>query len=361
MEREAAPPPPKPRRFVLAFLRNPVFGCRVSSPAPLPLLWTDVPLHADAWAVLRPHVRLCGPTVPADFSVAADYAAADAAIVGNQFNGDAAAFTRAPRLQVMARTGIGYDNIAIAAASAAGVCTVNTPDAPTESTAEFAIALMFAVARRIPTADHNAKAGLWKLDPSVLGFDLAEKTLGLVGFGRIARRVAEMARAIGMRVCAFDPFVAAPTMAAAGVAPCADLPELLQVSHVLSLHAPATPATQRMIGADQLAQLPPGAILINAARGSLVDEAAVLAALTSGRLAGAGLDVWEREPVPADHPLFRHPRVVATPHLAAYTNEGRRRSHVAAAQHVLSVLRGEIPPTLIDPTMWIRRRKHVAP
>ncbi len=322
-----------------------------------PLLWTDVPLHADAWATLRPHVRLCGPTVPADFAVAADYAAADAAIVGNQFNGDAACFARAPRLLVMARTGIGYDNVDIAAATAAGVCIVNTPDAPTESTAEFAIALMFAVARRIPAADQNAKAGLWKLDASVMGFDLAEKTLGLVGFGRIARRVAEIARAIRMRVWAIDPLVPASTLAAAGVAPCADFPELLQASHVLSLHAPATAATRRMIGADQLALLPPGAILINAARGSLIDESAVLTALETGRLAGAGLDVWEREPVAADHPLFRHPRVVATPHMAAYTNEGRRRSHVAAAQHVLSVLRGEIPPTLIDPTMWIRRRK----
>ena len=160
-----------------------------------------------------------------------------------------------------------------------------------------------------------------------------------------------------MRVRAFDPFVPAPTLAAAGVTPCADLPELLQASEILSLHAPATAATHRMIGADQLALLPSGAILINAARGSLLDEAAVLTALDSGRLAGAGLDVWAREPVPADHPLFRHPRVVATPHMAAYTNEGRRRSHVAAAQHVLSVLRGEMPPTLIDPAMWIRRRK----
>ncbi len=325
--------------------------------ADLPLLWTDVPLHADAWSLLRPHVRLCGPTVPAGFSVAADYAAADAAIVGNQFNGDAAAFTRAPRLQVMARTGIGYDNLDIAAASAEGVCTVNTPDAPTESTAEFSIALMFAVARRITTADQRSKAGVWKLDPSVMGFDLAEKTLGLVGFGRIARRVTEIARAIRMRVCALDPFVPPSALTSAGVTPCATLPELLQQSHVLSLHAPATPATRHMIGADQLALLPPGAILINAARGSLLDETAVVAALDSGRLAGAGIDVFDREPAPPDHPLLRHPRVVATPHMAAYTEEGRRRSHVAAAQHALAVLRGEAPATLIDPAMWARRRQ----
>jgi D-3-phosphoglycerate dehydrogenase len=326
-------------------------------PTPLPLLWTDVPLHADAFEALRPHVRLTGPTVPAHLAIAARYEDADAAIVGSQFAGDAAAFARAPKLQVIARTGIGYDNIDVAAASAAGVCAINTPDAPTESTSEFTIGLMFAVARRIATADRNAKAGIWKLDASVLGFDLADKTLGLVGFGRIGRRVTEIARAIRMRVCALDPFVPATAMTAAGVTPCANLRELLPSAQVLSLHAPSTPETRHLIGRDELALLPKGAILINAARGPLVDEAAVLAALESGHLAGAGLDVWEREPVASDNPLFCHPLVVAAPHLAAYTEEGRRRSHVAAANLVLAVLRDEVPATLIDPTIWSRRRK----
>ncbi len=326
-------------------------------PTPLPLLWTDVPLHADAFEALRIHVRLTGPTVPAHLAITARYEDADAAIVGSQFAGDAAAFARARKLQVIARTGIGYDNIDVAAASAAGVCAINTPDAPTESTSEFTIGLMFAVARRIATADRNAKAGIWKLDASVLGFDLADKTLGLVGFGRIGRRVAEIARAIRMRVFALDPFVPAAAMTAAGVTPCANLRELLPSAQVLSLHAPSTPETRYLIGRDELALLPKGAILINAARGPLVDEAAVLVALESGHLAGAGLDVWEREPVASDNPLFRHPLVVAAPHMAAYTDEGRRRSHVAAANLVLAVLRDEVPATLIDPTMWSRRRK----
>lgn len=322
-----------------------------------PLLWTDVPLHADALEVLRAHVRLTGPTIPADLAASGTFADADAAIVGTKIFFDAAAFARSPRLQVIARTGIGYDNIDVAAASAAGVCVVNTPEAPTESTAEFAIALMFAVARRIATADRNAKSGQWKLEPEVMGFDLADKTLGLVGFGRIARRVAEIARAIRMRVCAFDPFVQTPVIADAGVTPCADLPELLQISNVLSLHAPLLPETRGLIGSDQLALLPAGAIIINTARGPLLNENAVLAALERGELAGAGIDVWEREPVPPDHPLFRHPRVVATPHMAAYTNEGRRRSHVAAAQLALTALRGETPLTLINPSVWPARRK----
>jgi D-3-phosphoglycerate dehydrogenase len=322
-----------------------------------PLLWTDVPLHADALERLRGPVRLIGPTIPADLAASGSFADADAAIVGTKIFYDAAAFARAPRLQEIARTGIGYDNVDVAAATAAGVCVVNTPEAPTESTAEFAIALMFAVARRIATADRNAKNGQWKLEPEVMGFDLADKTLGLVGFGRIARRVAEIARAIHMRVCALDPFVRAPVMAEAGVTPCADLPELLQTANVLSLHAPLVPETRGLIGSDQLALLPAGAIVINTARGPLLHESAVLAALDQGRLAGAGIDVWEREPVPPDHPLFRHPRVVATPHMAAYTNEGRRRSHVAAVQHVLLTLRGEIPGTLVNAAVWPQRRK----
>jgi D-3-phosphoglycerate dehydrogenase len=322
-----------------------------------PLIWTDVPLHPDALERLRPVVRLCGPTMPAAIASPGDYADADAVIVGTKSHHDAAMMARAPRLKVIARTGIGYDNIDLAAASAAGICVVNTPEAPTESTAEFTIALLFAVARRIAAADHNAKAGIWKLDPDVMGFDLADKSLGLVGFGRIARRVAEMARAIRMRVSAFDPFVTASVMAEAGVTPCADLPELLQGSQLLSLHAPLGPATRRLIGADQLALLPAGAVLINTARGPLIDEEAVLASLASGRLAGAGIDVWEREPVSAGNPLFLHPRVVATPHMAAFTNEGRRRSHVAAAEFVLATLRGEMPATLVNPAVWPRRRK----
>ena len=322
----------------------------------LPLIWTDALLHADALELLRPQARLCGPTIPPNLASAGDLATADGAIVGTRIFYDASVLARAPSLKIIARTGIGYDNIDVPAATAAGVCVVNTPDAPTESTAEFAIALMFAVARKVPVADRNSKMGIWKLDAEVMGFDLADKSLALVGFGRIARRVAEIARAIRMRVSALDPFVAPTTMSDAGVTPVASLPELLQRADIVSLHAPLGSTTRRLIGAEQLALLRPGAVLINTARGPLVDEAAVLAALESGRLAGAGIDVWEHEPAPTDHPLLRHPRVVATPHMAAYTNEGRRRSHVAAAQLVLAGLRGEMPATLVDPAVWTRRR-----
>lgn len=328
-------------------------------PTSLPLLWTDASLHPAALDVLRGHVQLSGPNVPANEAAASPFgiARADAVMAGPRGFYDAALFAGAPALKVVARTGIGYDNIDLAAATAAGVCVVNTPDAPTESTAEFALTLMFAVARRVATADLNSKAGLWKQDATVLGFELAEKNLGLVGFGRIARRIAEVARALRMRVHAFDPFVSAAQMAAAGVTACATLPELLPISQVLSLHAPSNAETRRLIGLGQLALLPAGAILINTARGTLIDDVAVLAALNEGRLAGAGIDVWETEPVAPDHPLFRHPRVVATPHIAAYTEEARHRSHVAAAGLVLATLRGEPPATLVNSSVWSHRRR----
>ena len=323
----------------------------------LPLIWTDALLHDEALALLRVRARLCGPTVPAAVAFPGDFENAVGAIVGTKVHYDKVVFARAPRLQVIARTGIGYDNIDVDAATAAGVCVVNTPDAPTESTAEFAIGLMFSVARRIAAADHHAKAGSWKLVPEVMGFDLADKRLGLVGFGRIARRVAEMALAIRMRVFAYDPLVVPEVFARAGVTPAADLAGLLGGTQVLSLHAPLTDATRGMIGADQLRQLSPGAIVINTARGPLLDERALLAAIDHGHLAGAGIDVWAQEPVGPDNLLFRHPRVVATPHMAAYTNEGRQRSHVAAAQLVLDCLRGEMPATLVNRGAWPPRRR----
>lgn len=327
-------------------------------PNQLPLLWTDVPLHNEALTILKGHVWLSGPGVPVANAENPpfEFETADAAIVGTRVLYDATAFAKAARLKIIARTGIGYDNIDVSAASAAGVCTINTPEAPTESTAEFAIALMFAVTRHIPAADHNSKDGLWKRDSSIMGSDLADKTLGLVGFGRIGRRVAEMARAIHMRICAFDPLITPSLIIETGAVACDTLPELLVRAQVLSLHVPFTPATYRLISAEQLALLPRGAVLINTARGQLIDEAATLAALESGQLNGAGFDVWEKEPADLDNLLFRHPKVVATPHMAAYTDEGQRRSHVAAAKHVLDTLRGVPPTTLIDPSMWPLRR-----
>jgi len=318
--------------------------------APTDRVWTDLKLVpeaeqllADAGVPLEVHAE--GET--------AGLATATAIIAGSRLTADAAFFAGSPRLRIIARSGIGYDRIDVAAATAAGVCAVNTPEAPTESTAEFAILLMLAVSRRLLRGAVPLAGGHWVQGEPVIGGDLAGRTLGLIGCGRIGRRVAEIARALGLTVQAYDPLQprlppevrSVPSLAA-----------LLATSDIVSLHAPATPANRHLLGAATLAQLKPGAILINTARGPLVDEAALLAALDSGRLGGAGLDVWDPEPPPAAHPLLRHPAVVATPHMAASTREGRRRSHLAATRQVLQVLRGETPAHLLNPEVWPGRR-----
>ena len=314
------------------------------------LVWTDVTLRPQALELLsgagaRVHSATGGPQT--------GLTGADAMIVGARLAGDEALFRQAPRLQVIARVGIGVDRIDVAAATRAGVCVVNTPEAPTESTAEFTIALMLAVARRLTIGAAGVAAGGWIEDARVLGFDLAGKTLGLVGCGRIGRRVAEIAGALHMRVVAYDPYAAEWPESVQRVV---SLDELLPVADVISLHAPATAETRHLLGARQLEQCKTGAVVINAARGPLIDEVALLAALETGKIRGAGLDVWDPEPPRVDHPLRTHPRVVATPHMAAFTEEGKERSHDAAARQVLEVLAGQQPASLVNPVVWPKRR-----
>lgn len=314
-------------------------------------IWTDIDLDAEARRVIAAAGHhLVAPPHSDDRGIEG----ADGAIVGSLLTGDMALFARAGRLRVIARSGIGYDRIDLAAATAAGVCVVNTPEAPTESTAEFAITLMLAVARRLPAGATPLSTGRWTQGAAIIGTDLAGKTLGVVGCGRIGRRVAEIARALGMDVQGFDPFL---TVLPPGIRRAPDLATLLASSHVISLHVPASPANRHLIDRAALARLPAGAIVINTARGPLVDEAALLAELESGRLGGAGLDVWDPEPPRYDHPLLRHPLVIATPHMAAATHEGRRRSHVRAAEQVVQVLRDESPAHLLNPDVWPRRRR----
>ncbi|MSU66667.1 MAG: hydroxyacid dehydrogenase [Opitutus sp.] len=318
-----------------------------------PIIWTDSDLQADAKALLLSHTSLdCLPRG----DPMAGLESADGAIVSAVFPGVAATFARAARLKVVARVGIGYDNINVDEASAAGVCAVNTPDAPTESTAEFAVGLMFSLMRKIPLADRRLKIAGWKLEPALQGTDFVGKTLGIVGFGRIGRRVAEIVGGLKMRVLASDPYIPVAEITSRGVEPVADLHALLAQADIVTIHVPLSPLTRHLIDAKALAAIPHGGILINSARGGLVDPVALLEVLRSGHLAGAGLDVWPTEPTEPSNPLLTLDNVVATPHMAAYTQEGRRRSHVAAVQQVLMVLRGERPPSLLNPEIWDRRR-----
>jgi D-3-phosphoglycerate dehydrogenase len=320
-------------------------------------IWQEAKLDPEAEALLAAAAEIIGPRKgPVGPDPQAGIEQADAAILGARVIWNTALFTRAARLQVVARTGIGYDNVLVPEATASGVCVLNTPEAPTESTAEFTITLMLGLARKLALADRRFRAEGWVEPTELIGVDLAEKTLGLVGLGRIGSRVAEIARALRMKVIAYDPVITAATARERGAELVPDLPALLAAADVVSLHVPLTASNRGLIGAKEMAQMKKGAFLINAARGPIVVESALVAALQSGHLGGAGIDVWEPEPLPPGNPLLRLDNVVAAPHIAAATVEGRRRSHLTAVAETLKVLRGERPVYLVNPEVWGRRR-----
>jgi D-3-phosphoglycerate dehydrogenase len=253
-----------------------------------------------------------------------------------------AAMAACPTLRVISRAAAGYDIIDVAAATARGIPVLTASGANAQSVAEYAIGLILAVARRIPEHDRNTAAGLW--ERSRLGLELQGRTLGLVGYGRIARGVARIALAIGMRVSAWSPRLAgAGDIAPVTAAP--SLAALLRGCDVLSLHAPLTDASRGMIGAAELALLGPEAILVNTARGGLVDEAALAAALREGRLRGAALDVRPSEPPAPGHVLEGVPNLILTPHMGAATTVARGATARVAASQLLDVLLGRpLPP-----------------
>jgi len=278
---------------------------------------------------------------------------AQAIIAGGSFNYDAAVMDRAPQLRVIARTGIGLDNISLSAATARGVAVCNAPDAPTISTAEHTIALMFAVAKQLKWIDRAlGQAAKQDYFNDYNGLELYGRRLGLIGLGRIGSRVGELALGLGMKVSGFDPFISAERAAQRGFELVQELETLLGQVDVVSLHVPLLPETRGMIDAARLAQMKQGAILINAARGGLVDEKALLAALEKGRLRGAGLDVFESEPPSPDHPLLARADVIATPHIAAATGASKDRLWRVAIGQALQVLGGERPAHLVNPEVW---------
>jgi D-3-phosphoglycerate dehydrogenase len=323
----------------------------------MPKIWTDISLVPEAKALLAHEADLFGPGIaPVAGDPLAGIEEAAAAMTGARVRWDAALFQRARAVRIVARSGIGYDNIDLEAATAAGVCATNTPESPTEATAEFTIALLLALARKLCVADRRFRTEGWVPAPQLAGIELAGRTLGLVGLGRIGLRVAEIAVALRMTVIAYDPFVPAETVRARDIALKGDLAALLAEADVVSLHIPLTAQNRGLIGAKAIQGMKRGALLINAARGPIVVESALLAALQSGHLAGAALDVWDPEPAARDNPLLRLDNVVAAPHLAGATAEAYQRGHLGAAECVLTALRGERPKNLLNPEGWARRR-----
>ncbi len=252
---------------------------------------------------------------------------------------DAELMDRAPDLKVVANMAVGYDNIDVPAAKERGVVVCNTPGVLTESTADFAWALLLAAARRVHEGDQMVRRGQWKWwgPMMLLGRDLFGKTLGIVGMGRIGRAVARRAGGFGMKVL-YHSRSEKPDLEAEHVG----LEELLRRSDFVSLHTPLTPETHHLLGAEELALMKPEAILVNTSRGPVVDEEALAKALAGGRLGGAGLDVFEREP--EVHPaLLGEPRAVLAPHAASATVETRTLMAEMAAQGIIDVLEGRAP------------------
>ncbi|MGE5623916.1 MAG: phosphoglycerate dehydrogenase [Methanocella sp.] len=261
----------------------------------------------------------------------------------------AEAIAGAKRLKVIAKHGVGYDNIDVAAATAQGIAVVFTPGANDSSVADLAIGLMLAVARQIPEADKSMKAGQWG---RFTGRSLWGKRLAVIGLGRIGQGVCLRGKGFNMEVSGYDVKWPAEFAAAHGIA-YRPWPEVLQDADFVSLHLPLLPQTTGLIGAKELALMKPGSILVNTARGKIVDEQALYEALAKGHLAGAGVDVWEHEP-PTGNPLLTLPNVVATPHAGAHTYEAAEQMGAMCADGILAVLSGRRPKTLVNPEVFDR-------
>ena len=242
----------------------------------------------------------------------------------------------APQLRVIGRAGIGVDNVDVPAATARGIAVVNTPEGNNITTAEHAIALLVALARHIPAASASMKAGKWEKS-KFQGVELYNRTLGVVGLGNIGRIVAERARGLGMRVIAYDPYVS-PEMAQKLDVELVELPELFERSDAVTVHVPKTKDTTGLLNAEAFRRMRRGVLIVNAARGGIVDEDALIEALNEGRVAGAALDVFVQEPPPAGHPLVQHERVICTPHLGGCTREAQGRIGMEIADILLERL-----------------------
>ena len=272
-------------------------------------------------------------------------AEAEAVIIRCATTIDAEALEHAPRLRVVARAGIGLDNVDVDAATRAGVMVVNAPTSNIVSAAEHAIALLLALARNVPQAMASLRSGQWKR-AAFTGVELQGKVAGLLGLGKIGVLVAQRLSAFGMTVIAYDPYVAAARAAQLGVH-LVSLEELLAESDVISVHLPKNAETVGIIADRQLHMVKPGVLIVNAARGGIVDEAALAGALADGRVAGAALDVYATEPV-TDSPLLRMPNVVVTPHLGASTREAQEKAGTQVARSVRLALAGEFVPDAVN-------------
>ena len=317
------------------------------------------PVYAEILAA-RPDVRLDRLENHGGEDVAAPLlAAAHAYQIGSardeispQYHAGKPLFERMPKLLIVSANGAGYDTVDVRACTEAGVLVLNQSGGNADAVAEHVLAMMLALSKRIVEADHLMRRRAVSDRNSFMGRNAGGKTVGVIGLGHIGRRVAELCRGLlRMRVLAYDPYLTAAEIEARG-AEKAELDELLRRADFVSVNCPLTPETRGMIGAREYALMPPHAYFITTARGHIHDEAALVEALREGRIAGAGLDVWDREPLPPDHPLLRFDNVLASPHTAGVTAEARENMGRIAAEQILQALDGARPPRIVNPEVW---------
>lgn len=327
-------------------------------PEPKPLVWIPYPIHDLAVERLRTQAEVV-------FGYGED--GVNFEEVASRVEGilirtgkiTAEHIASAPRLRIVARHGVGVDSVDVAAATEAGVIVTNTPDSNLVSVAEHAAALLLALRRKLIASDRANQQGNAAGSRSLLvGRELRGGTLGLVGFGRIATEFARIAReGFGMRIIAHDPVLSDENVRDKGAEP-VPLQELLATADAVSLHVPLMPQTRHLIGDAELRSMCPGAVLINTARGGVIDETALLHSLESGHLGGAALDVTEVEPLPAGHALFGRDDVIVTPHIGGQTEESLVRVATDAADSICQALRGERPAAAVNDPLRTRLSAH---
>ena len=323
----------------------------------LPRVLIPHPIHADGVARLRGHFVVDAPPAQDETARRKSFGNADALIVRNM-GIDAGLMDASPRLKVIAKHGAGVDNIDTPAATVRGIVVACVPGGNADAVAEATVAMMLAALRRVPEVHGLVADGRFSARWELRYEQLLDRTLGLVGLGNIGTRVAKICSGgFRMRVLAYDPALSEVAVRERGAAKVDDLDALLSASDVVSLHLPLTPQTRHIIGREQLRAMKPTAILVNAARGPLINEDALAEALRERWITGAAIDVFEVEPPSLDNPILAAPNVVFSPHTAGNTVEAARYLAVASADIAIAVISNRRPDGLLNPEVWDRRRK----
>tara|TARA_B110000263_G_scaffold142142_1_gene123400 strand:- start:1279 stop:2253 length:975 start_codon:yes stop_codon:yes gene_type:complete len=315
----------------------------------LPVIWFDRPPDSSIVDLIKGRALLTWPNAddPLDGIDQAEGAVVGASIVYNRN-----VFLVSPKLRVLSRAGIGFDNVVLSDATEFGIAACNTPDGPTISTAEHALALIFAITKGLKQSEHRLRRQEGNYPATHGALELAGASLTLVGLGRIASRVAKVALAVGMHVTAYDPFESDQRFEELGVRRAPNLAEAVSEAQIVSVHAPLSDDTRHLIGDELINLMADGVFIVNTARGGLVDDSALLKALRSGKVRAAGLDVTDPEPLPQGHPLLEHENVLVTPHVASATGAGRKRIFAMAIDQVLTGLSGSKPSNILNAEVW---------